>query len=265
MAFPEWLSERLFYSNRRDYTARKGDVAYLDSSPLERPMRMPAAQRIVAAVIAVIAIAIGAYFVNSTILESMREAASMQESIENNLKRPSSLESLPIMKDIVALDDEGILAAFEEAGYKTFDASSTTESPDLVLYRVPDDMTLEETAALYSQGVSNLSAVQASKLLNGSWYFTSDRENWTMVVRYADFTTNDPVVAVQNALAHEGFDPESVNDSGIDESGNTYTAGTIVVEDYEYKWKISALPLDDIYSITNLPDEACYVGVRMSA
>ena len=265
MAIPDWISDRLFYSNRREYTDLHGDIAYLDASPLKKTSKMSAQQRIIALVIVAVAIIIGALFVNSTILTYMRDAAMLQQTIDDNLKRTPSIESLPKMVSVVALDDEGIIGAFQEAGYKTFDASASTESPDLVLYRIPDDMTVDDASLYFAQGIGNLNAAQASKILNGSWYFTSDRENGTMVVRYADFSTNDPVVAVQSALKQQGFETDSITDSGEDESGNTYTAGTAVVDEHEYKWKISAIPLGDIYSVRNLPEDACYVGIRMTA
>ena len=86
-----------------------------------------------------------------------------------------------------------------------------------------------------------------------------------MVVRYADFSTDDPQVAVQKAVEREGFDTGSISESGVDESGNTYNMGVVEVGKKAYTWKVSALPLDDMYSINNMPTDACYVGVRLTA
>ena len=86
-----------------------------------------------------------------------------------------------------------------------------------------------------------------------------------MVVRYADFSTADPQVAVQNALTKQGFNPESITESGVDDSGNTFSLGSIDVDGTMCTWKISALPLKDMYSISGLPEDACYIGVRVTA
>ena len=72
------------------------------------------------------------------------------------------------------------------------------------------------------------------------------------------------VDAFRKALEAEGFDPESVAESGVDDSGNTYSMGTVDVDGVLCSWKISALKLDEIYSISSAPEEACYVGVRLT-
>ncbi len=259
------LSDFLHYTNRRTYTDTRGSIAYLDGAPLRRPFSMPTAQRFFALIIVVVAIIIGGIFVNSTVLSSLREAAQAEAAIETNLSRQASIETLPDLTKLITENDKGIKETFDDAGYTYYDASSTSDSGDLILYKLPSDMTLDEAASLYAQGVSNLSAPQATKLLVGSWQFVSEHSGSTsMVVRYADFSTGDPQVAVQNAMQKTGFDPESISDSGKDESGNTYNLGTVDVDKTPYTWKISAIPLDEMYSISNMPEEACYVGIRFT-
>jgi hypothetical protein len=86
-----------------------------------------------------------------------------------------------------------------------------------------------------------------------------------MVVRYIDFSTGDPQIAVQNAIMKEGFDTGSITESGEDDSGNTFSTGSFTIDDASYTWKVSALPLEEIYSISGLPEKsACYVGVRVT-
>ena len=265
MADLQSLVDHIHYENRRDYTHVEGDVAYLDGAPLRRPFAMPKTQRIIAAVIIVIAIVIGAFFVNSTVLENLRETLQSEQNVTNNLAREASIETLPKMNELVVLGDDDIRARFQEAGYTVYDASDPEDDTSMILYKLPSDVTVEDAAAMYAKGISNLTPTQSSKLLNGSWHFSADRNGGTtMVVRYADFSTGDPARAVQNALAKEGFDPESVSDSGEDESGNTYSMGTLDADGTACTWKISALPLSDMYSVQGLPEDACYVGVRVT-
>lgn len=260
------LSERFFYTNRRTYSVKEGEIAYLDASPLRRPFSMPAAQRVILIVILVIAAVLGAIFVNDTVLAAVRHEAESEQRVADNLARQASIETIPAMAQMINRDDEGIRAAFNEAGYSVFDASDLAEGDELVLYKIPSDVSLDEVAVLYAQGINSLNIEQATRLLNGSWYFSADRsEGTSMVVRYADFTTGDPQIAVQSALAKEGFDPASATENGEDEAGNTFIQGTLDADGTACRWRISALPLTDVYSIPGLPENACYVGVRISA
>ena len=265
MADLQSLVDHIHYENRRDYTHVEGDVAYLDGAPLRRPFAMPKTQRVIATVIIVIAVIIGIVFLNMTVISNLRDTLRAEQNVTSNLARQASIETIPAMGSLITLGDDEIKASFEEAGYTVYDASDPDDETSMVLYKLPDDVTVDEAAAMYAKGISNLSSTQSSKLLNGSWYFSTDRNGGTtMVVRYADFSTGDPARAVQNALAKEGFNPESISDSGEDESGNTYSMGTLDADGTSYRWKISALPLSDMYSVRGLPEDACYVGVRVT-
>lgn len=264
MAKTRSFGDILHYTNTRTYSRREGEIDYLDGAPLRRPFSMPAGQRLIAGAVVLIAVAVGLYFLNTTILAALREAQLAEQSIQENLARQASIETLPKLEKLITLDDDSIKAKFEKAGYTTYE-TSTEDEDELILYKLPDDMTIEEAAALYAKGISNITAVQATKLLNGSWQFVSEHSGVTsMVVRYADFTTGDPLVAIQNALEKTGFDPESVTETGEDDSGNTYSMGTIELDDATCTWKISSLPLSDMYSINNIPENACYVGIRLT-
>ena len=261
------LVDRLYYANRREYTESDGKIAYLDGTPLNRPLSMPASQKALAAVIVVAAIAIGALFFNQTVLSTFREAMAADQAIADSLSREPSINTVPVMKNIVKYNDDNKLKKhFEKEGYVIFDATELSGSDDMVLYKLPADVDVNEAAGMLGQGVNSLDAAQATKLLNGSWYFSTQRMGATsMVVRYADFSTSSPQQAISTALDMQGFDPTTISESGEDDSGNTYSMGTVEVGKKTYTWKISALPLFDMYSIKNLPEDACYVGVRLTA
>ena len=73
--------DRIHYENRRGYTSRRGNVTYLDGTPLARPVSMPAAQRVLAAIIVIAAIAIGFTMVNKFVISKWQEAAATEEAI----------------------------------------------------------------------------------------------------------------------------------------------------------------------------------------
>lgn len=260
------LGDFLHYTNRRTYSDVQGEVAYLDGAPLRRPFSMPAGQRLVVLIVVIAAAVIGFVFLNTTVLAALRETAQAEQAIATNLTRQASIDTIPNMTELINMNDEGVREAFEAAGYTVYDASSADDTEDMILYKLPADMTVEEAAAYYAKGISNLTAPQATKLLVGSWQFVSEHSGAkSMVVRYADFSTADPQIAVQNALQHIGFDPESISESGVDDSGNTYSLGTLKAGDTTCTWKISAVPLNDMYSVSKMPEEACYIGIRLTA
>ena len=266
MQEPHSFVDRIHYDGHREYTKMQGNIAYLDGTPLTRPADMPRAQRVIAFAIIAVAIIIGIVLVNTFVISRWQQEAATEQAVAANIARQPSIDTIPNMAGLIKLDNDAIKAKFSEAGYSIYDRSEKDDSNDLSLYKIPSDTSLGEVAGLYAAGINSLNAEEASKLLVGSWSFAVDRKNGTsMVVHYADFSTSDPQIAVQNAIRKEGFDQASVTDQGVDESGNTYTAGTLDVEGTNCAWKVSALPLDEMYSISGLPSNACYVGVRVTA
>ena len=50
----------------------------------------------------------------------------------------------------------------------------------------------------------------------------------------------------------------------FNESGNNYSKGSIEIDGHPCTWSIHAIPLSDMYSISGLPEDACYVGIRIT-
>lgn len=258
------LIDRIYYDNRREYTHREGNVLYLESSPLRRPLSMPRTQRTIALVIVCIAAVIGLVFLNNTVFTSIRESADAEKAIEANLAREASIDTIPALNQLINLSNDDIRMRIGEAGNVYLDVSDPTAPDSMTLYKLPADMSLEDGAALYGAGVGNLTAVQATKLFNGSWQLETDHTGTTsMVVRYVDFSTDDPISAIRKAIAKQGFSIDSITSEGVqDDFGNTNTTGTFDAEGTPCSWKITALPLSDMYSISGMPEGACYVSIR---
>ncbi len=259
------LVDLLHYNGTREYTREDGNVAYLDGTRLGRPPVMPQAQRIILGVIVIVAIIIGIFILKDTVIANIQESLTREQTVAANIVREASLETVPDMATLINMDDASIQALFAEQGYTFYDATALTESGNMMLFKIPSDMTLDEAAAFYLRGLGSLNASDASKVLCGSWLLSVDRINTTsMVVRYVDFSTGNPQAAIQNALAKEGFDAASLTDSGIDDSKNTFSTGTLDAAGTPCMWRISALPLEEMYSISGLPEDACYVGIRVT-
>ncbi len=259
------LVDHLFYNGKRGYTRTDGSIDYLDGTGLARPADMPKPQRIFVAVLVVIAIVIGFFIIRGTVIDTLRTTILAEQTINENISRPASIDSIPKVADLINLGDEMILSTLQASGDSFLNSSENSENGNLVVRRAPKDITLDEIANLLTHGVGALNAADATRLLTGSWTLNVERTGATsIVVRYADFVTGNPQTAIQNAMEKEGFDRNSVTESGEDDSGNTFMTGTLVAGDSQCIWRVSALPLDDVYSINGLPEDACYVGVRLT-
>lgn len=246
--------------------AGTGPVRYLDGTPLARPQTLSKAQMALAGVLVAAAAVIGVALASGIIDNVIHAADREQASVEQNLARGVSLD-LPVLTSYIQMDDGSIKQALTDAGYVVYETTTAEEYPDggFDLYKLPSDVSLEQAAALYAQGVASLSASDAALLLNGSWRMTVARQDYTdMRVRYADFSSGSVEAAVANAIAAEGLSGAAIAESGTDESGNTYQSGTVDVDGTTYAWRVSAIALSSVYDISGLPETAVYVGVRLT-
>lgn len=258
----------MFFNARKNgYDAGEGPVRYLDGSSLARPLDAPRPQMVIMAAFVLVAAIIGGVFLFNVIDNVSHSAERAQATMEQNLARPASMESLPNLASLVGMDVEGIKATFAEAGWSVADkgALSGDTSGKIDLIKLPADVSEAQALLMYSN-VSGLSATDATLLLNGSWQFTAEPGDYAdMRVKYADFSSGSVEAAVQTAIASEGFDPATAGEMGVDESGNTFQEGTVAVADGTYHWRVSAIGLSSVYSIKGLPETAVYVGIRLYA
>ena len=256
----------LFNARKNIYAETDGPVRYLDGSNLSRPLDMPRPALAIMGAIIVVAVIIGATFLFKTVGAASSNAQRAQASVEENIARPVTLDT-PALVNLFYLDDATILQTFADAGFTTYNLTSTDSSATggLDVVKLPSDVSVEEAALLYTQGVSNLSASNAALLLNGSWRLAVERTSSTdMSIKYADFKSGTIDAALQNAAAVQGFDVASLGAPLVDEAGNSYYAGTYASPYETLSWRISAISLSSVYSIKGLPDNAVYVGVRVT-
>ena len=234
----------LFKSRRNEYADTDGPVRYLDDSGLRRPLDMPRPQIAIMFAFVLVAALIGGYLLFN-VLDAVRGGtARAQASVEENLSREVSYD-LPALTSYITLNDDEIKQAVADAGLTVIDKGGMSDDPE-----------------------AKLSASEAALLLNGSWTLDADRSDGTsMRLRYADFSSGSLDAAIDAAIAAEGFDPATIAEDGmgVDEVGNTFKQGTVDVDGTAYTWKVSALPLSEMYDISGLPETAVYVGVRLSS
>ena len=251
------------FHRHTDYSIEQGNIRYMDGSSLLRPMDMPRSQQIIMAVFVIIAVIIGVRLATGAITAVSDSNTQSKTSVEENLARSVSY-NLPVLTQMVDMDDQAILDSLTAAGYTVYNQTAEgTAGLDLV--KLPSDVTVADAAAMYAKGVGSLSASQAALLLNGSWTLTVDRaDTLSMAVKYADFSSSTLEAAIQAAIAAEGFEVSSAS-MDTDEVGNTFQTGTVDIDGDTYTWRVSAAPLSDKYDIKGLPSTAAYVGIRLTA
>jgi hypothetical protein len=89
-------------------------------------------------------------------------------------------------------------------------------------------------------------------------------QNVEMRVRYADFDSADAVSAIQVALESQGFEDANIADVAVDTMGNTNLSGSFKKDKTNYEYTISACDLSQVYDIDGAPENAQYVGIRVS-
>ena len=253
--------------------ASQGDstqtITYMTRPNLDRPMNMPGNSKYIIRGFLAAACVIGAllfYFYYSSVYGA---AETNQKACEENIAREVSYD-FPYLPDFMTLDDATIQQNLLDSGLQIYCTSEPTEEdPDLAttLFKLPGDIEFETGTALVDRGYDALNAKDAALLMNGSWELSINRSEGTSIsFHYIDFVSGAPEQAVEAAIANLQFDESTVgeDDRGVDDIGNTYAAGSAEDSDgNSYTWRISCLPLSDMYSIKNMPETAMYVGVRV--
>lgn len=237
-------------------------IRQFDGSALLRPQKVQGSNLIAAGIIVLLAVAIGCILaykaIDVTILSQERSIEQMEANATRDVKY-----STPKLMNYVSKTDEGMIQIFKDKKYKTYFITES-KGDGFEMVKFPGDMKQDEAEALFLEGIDNLEPADAGMLLNGMWRFSVDRSNTTDIrVRYADFKSGSVEDAIQKAVEYQGFADSKVTSNGTDESGNTYQEGSIKINKKGYTWRVSALPLSDVYAV-DLPDTAVFVGVRLT-
>ena len=252
------------YAFRAPRGREGGKIAYPNVGLLDRPLDMPGAVR--KGLIAFLAAAalIGGVFLFRYFDVVVNAPAREEAQVIENTTRTVAY-NLPVLLDLMPESDTAMLDQLKASGDTLFERTpiGTDAKGGFQVVRLPEGVSLADAAALYLTGLEKVSASSASHLLNGAWDLTVTREApYNLFLRYADFSSGSIENAIQNALVAEGLETQDGVESDVDDSGNTYVTGT--VEDGSYTWRISVISLSEVYDIKGLPDDALYVGIRMT-
>lgn len=242
-------------------------VYYLGEGMLSRAPIKPAPSKLLLFLLLIVAILIACLLFWTYYQMTYGRAAAIAEETEINLSQEVDY-ALPDLSTLYYYDDAGITQILDESGYSMYLISAPTEeNPDdfLQLMRLPESMDAETAAALDARGLDSLNSAEASSLLNGSWTLIADRtDSLQLVLRYVDFTSGSPEMAVHNAILSQGYDETTIaeDDHGVDNNGNTFATGITYIGEEPFTWRVSSIPFSDMYSTKGLPEDTCYVSIR---
>lgn len=255
---------------QKDYVDTGGAVRYLDGGRIDKPIDMPPAQRIAMLAFIAVGVVVGIFLIMHAKDALFGNAERDAEETSANLSREVAYD-MPTLTSFVWADDDSIRQSFTDSGFSMYEYSEASDFPTggFQTAHLPSDLAYEEGVALFDKGFSSLDCVDASLLMNGLWMFEADRTDGVgLRVRYVDFTSGSVEAAIDAAMAQQGFSADSLlaeDGSGVDDVGNTFKAGTVDVDGTSCQWRVSAVPLADVYEISGLPDTAVFVGVRLTA
>jgi hypothetical protein len=240
-------------------------VVYPGANLPDANFTFPKNNRKLLSIFVIVACLVGAIaifaFVETVFIAPAAESATIEEKIS-----AATPTTLPKLSSFIGLTDAEIYASLTADGNTYYEVAQTDGSLNYEVMKIPADLTLVDAAAYYAEGISNLSALHAFELLDGSWDLEIDRETGeTIKIHWADFTSTDAEEAVATAATNQGFDVASATGNGVDSSGNTYIEGSFIQNSTTYSWRVSAIELSEIYSVSGLPDTSLYLGIRITS
>lgn len=254
------------YTSRFPHSYENGKIDYPNVSVLNRPLDLPSSIRKGLIVFLALAAVIGAIFLFRYFDAVVGAPAREKAEVSENLSRKVDY-GLPMLVDLAGLDDEQIMAQLSATGDTLFERTPIGTDPagGFQVVKLPTGVTVADAAAMYLTGLDHISAANASRLLNGAWDLTVTREApANLFLRYADFSSGSIEAAIQSALSSEGLDQAPETESGVDDAGNTFAAGTIEHDGESYSWRVSVIALSEVYDIDGLPSDSLYVGIRLT-
>lgn len=199
-----------------------------------------------------------------SIFVSQNNAGNTSSSVVRSLSTPVD-RNAPLLSNLYGDSDSTIYDTLSETN-KIYQISMNSNGMSLV--RVPDDVTSEQMALYYMNGLSSLSTDEIATVLRGAWWLTVDRSGATvMKIKYADFTSTTTDKAISNAMSSQGISDKnpSIISSGTDSNKNTFKYGTYTNSDGDTMyWRVASCALSAVYSNSGLPKNSYYVGITLS-
>ena len=247
--------------------AQEGSVVKYNTSILKQPRMNSREARLFLIVVCAVAIVLALIFTLSFVEKFFKEPARESQLFLNTLEKEVDYQ-MPILNLYTGLDPAAVRESFASAGYESIDLTDEVtlaegSGYDLVKNSVECD--LELTRKFFTENDENLSPSECAMVINGSWRLDSDSPTGNTVrLRYADVESETIDAAIAKAISYQGLETAEVLEFGVDNTGNTFKAGKVLIDGTEYLWRVSAYNLNGVYDIQGLPENSYYVGTRFT-
>lgn len=242
-----------------------GSIRHWDTSRLTRRQYLSKAEVPILGGIALTALLLGgiagAHWYDSIINHDRYQ----QEQIEDMLDSYTE-PSHPVLTELAGASADSIVSRYTDEGLQVIDVNAVAKSTsnDIDIVKLPEGVSPSEAILAYARGIDSLSSTDAIRMLMGSWRITQENaDTQDMRIKFADFTSGSTEAAIEQAIAHQGFDPAAATELSQDSKGNTFCQGTIETELGTYDWTVSAIALSEAFDVSGLPRDAQYVGIRL--
>lgn len=249
--------------------AQPGATHYMNAPALQRGLHMPSRVKLFIALLGLAGLIVAAIF-GFRAYDTIANAPSRYaESINEAIHTGPGLE-LPVLNNFVGTDTATMRTSFSDSKYSIIDVHEMYDDAEeadeftLDVVKVPSDMDRKLSEELFKKSLRRTGVVEAAHFLSGSWRFTAAMAEGTDIkVKYAEFDSATIEEAITKAIAAQGWSDSTFGEAGEDQSGNTFQSGTITINDQNFNWTVSACPLDEVYSVSGLPENSFYIGARL--
>ena len=263
---PKFVASAAGDSDLSIHVQDNGTTRHLSAASLSRSFELPREEHRRLFIIIAIAACLCLSLLVAYNVRVMMQVHESQALVSEAISRGVSLD-LPNLENYVGKTNKAMIQQFEDDGYRTYDNSNEEDTSvnGFDIFKIADDVTDEDAAAAYSQGIENLDDEDIARYLAGSWRFLMSRADGAEIrLRYADFDAQSPEQAIQTAANAESFVELVESEITQDSAGNTTFSGTFKKSNKTWRYTISACDLSQVYDIDGAPGGAQFVVIRIT-
>lgn len=249
-----------------EQTPTRERITYPNASGLQRKQKLSGNAIVSILVGIVLAACLGGFAIYKTADTLFFSVEREQKQIEANIARSIDY-GFPNGISLCTKTSDEALAHLAELGKTLYYFSTEADYPDggFDVFAIPNDVSEDQAKEALSNGISRMSALDASMMLNGAYRVTYDLSNYhDLRIRYSDFksTSYDEALDAAQLAQNLSGDLFELVDEGTDNYGNHFRSGIYDKEGANIEWRISVIDLNNVYDIKGLPENAYYVGIR---
>ncbi|MDR1421509.1 MAG: hypothetical protein LBI64_01430 [Coriobacteriales bacterium] len=250
------------------YRVRGGDLKY----------RRTPIITILLALVVIAALAAAFYFLTNFVRAFVAEGPNEKVITLTTDETRSAIDSqMPTLTGWVSSSPDDAFDSFQETGWNVYiNERFTSDNPDNTAYGkeiilLPAGETEATLTGYYEGGYNAYDFDELQSGFNGAWMLdlTSGDMGSFAQLKYVNLNSDGLVAEMQHLLSIQSLSGEStiVDQSDVDDYGNTFQKGYTVIDETTYYWEIIGIAFDDYYSGSDrrsLPDTAVFLKLKVA-